>query len=173
MSIFICPGVTKVEKLQSYKWKKSEGEERSTCPFCNSFKLFDDVALEWFYRLRSRDFVPTLLAGASGVVVPEVAHRLRKVLNDVAAIEMNVFDQRAAVLAVKYDMLFFAGRTTALDHDPDRIRRSNRRMRNVRRDKKCFPFPHEMLDDAIAFADAHFDVALELVKIFLRINDVK
>ena len=46
-------------------------------------------------------------------------------------------------------------------------------MRNIWRDEKRFAFPHEMIHDAIAFADAHLDVAFELVKVFLRIDEMK
>ena len=46
-------------------------------------------------------------------------------------------------------------------------------MRNIRRNEKCFPLAHEMIHDPIAFADAHFDVALELVEIFFGIDQVK
>ena len=48
-----------------------------------------------------------------------------------------------------------------------------RRVRHVRRNEERFTFAHEMIDDAVAFADAHFDVALELIKILLRIDQMK
>ena len=46
-------------------------------------------------------------------------------------------------------------------------------MRDVGRNEERLSFTHEMIDDAIAFANTHFDVPLELVKIFFRIDQVK
>jgi hypothetical protein len=40
-------------------------------------------------------------------------------------------------------------------------------MRNIRRNEKRFAFVHDVIDDAIAFANAHFDVAFELIEILL------
>ena len=70
-------------------------------------------------------------------------------------------------------MLLLTGRAAALDDDTQRIRRPDRRVRNIRRNEKCFPLAHEMIHDPIAFADAHFDVALELVEIFFGIDQMK
>src|SRR4029077_13504385 len=56
---------------------------------------------------------------------------------------------------------------------PDRVRRPLRGVRNIWRDEERFPFSDDMVHDAIAFADAHLNVALELVEIFLRIDEMK
>ena len=122
---------------------------------------------------RLLDLRAALLAGAPRVVVPEIEHRLAEVLDDVAAVEIDVFHQRAAIFAVKNDVLVLARRTATFDHHANRVRRAHGRMRNIRRDEECFAFAHEMIDDAVAFADAHFDVALQLVEILLRIDEVK
>ena len=53
---------------------------------------------------------------ASRVVVPEVEHRLTEVLNNVAAVEINVFHQRPTILAVENDVFPFSG-GRRLDHD--------------------------------------------------------
>ena len=46
-------------------------------------------------------------------------------------------------------------------------------MRDVRRNKKRFALAHDVIDNAIAFADAHFDVAFELIKILFGIDQMK
>src|SRR5437870_3323773 len=46
-------------------------------------------------------------------------------------------------------------------------------MRNVWWDEERFPLAHYVIDDAIAFADAYLNVTLELVKVLLRINEMK
>src|SRR5437764_661471 len=46
-------------------------------------------------------------------------------------------------------------------------------MRNIRRDEKRFALAHNMIDNVIAFADSHFDVAFELIEILLRIDEMK
>src|SRR5437773_6116335 len=94
-------------------------------------------------------------------------------LDDIGAVEVNIFDQRPAVLAVEDDVFFLSRRATTLDHDADRVRRSLGRMRNIWRNEKRFAFVHNVIDDAIAFANAHFDVALELIEILLRIDQMK
>ena len=129
--------------------------------------------LKWLGRFRLRHLGSALLAGPSGVVVPKIKHRLAEVLHDVAAIEINVFHERPAILAIKNDMFVLAGRTAALDHHAKRVRRPHRRVRNIWRNEEGFTFTHEMIHDPIAFADAHFDVALQLVEIFFRIDEMK
>src|SRR5437667_11752427 len=91
-------------------------------------------------------------------------------LDDVGAVEIDVFDQRPAVFAVKDHMLMFSGRTASFDHDADGVWWTDGRMRNTRRNEEGFAFAHKVIDDAVAFADAHFDVAFELIKIFFRIE---
>ena len=117
--------------------------------------------------------MPHFLAGPSRVVVPEIEHCLAEVLDDVAAIEIDVFDERAAILAIKNHVLVLARRAATLDHHSDRIGRAHRSMRDVRRDKKGFALPHEVIDDFSTFTGPHFDVALQLIEILLRVDEVK
>src|SRR5450432_608078 len=131
------------------------------------------LGLEWLHRLGLQNLRPALLARASGIVVPEVEHRLTEGLDDVAAVEVDVLDERAAILAVEDNMLVLSGRTAALDHNTERVRRTNRRMRNIWRDEERLPFAHEVIDDPPALADAHFYVALELIEILFRIDEMK
>ena len=60
-----------------------------------------------------------------------------------------------------------------LDYHAQGVRRPHRRVRNLGRNKKCLPLTHEMIDDAIAFANTDLDVPLELVKVLFRIDQVK
>ena len=133
----------------------------------------DVPTLKWFHRLRLRDLRATFLAGAARVVIPEIEHGLAKMLDDVGAVEIDVFDQRPAVFAVKDHMLMFSRRTASFDHDADGVWWTDGRMRNIRRNEEGFAFAHEVINDAVAFADAHFDVAFELIKIFFRIDQMK
>ena len=43
------------------------------------------------YRFGLRHFLPALFARATGVIVPEIKHRLTEVFDDVAAVEVDVF----------------------------------------------------------------------------------
>jgi hypothetical protein len=119
------------------------------------------------------DFFTALFARSPRVVIPEIEHRLAEMLDDVSAVEVNVFHQRAAIFAVKNDMLLFSGRTAALDHHANSVWRPLRRVRDVWRDEKRLAFAHDVIDDAVAFTDSHFDVALQLVEIFFRIDEMK
>jgi hypothetical protein len=94
-------------------------------------------------------------------------------VDDIAAIEVDVLDESAAIVAVKNDVLVLASRTPAFDHDADRIRRPDWRVRDIWRNEKRFALTDEMINDPVAFADAHFDVAFELIKIFLGIDEMK
>ena len=114
-----------------------------------------------------------IFAGAPLIVVPEIEHGLAEMLHDVAAVEIDVFDERTAVIAEKDDVFVFAGRPATFDHDADGIGWTHRCVDDVGRDKEGFALADEMIDDLVTFADADFDVALELVKIFLRIDLVK
>jgi hypothetical protein len=131
------------------------------------------TSLEWLGRFGLRDLRAALLARAARIVIPEVEHRLAEMLHDVAAIEVDVFHHRSAIFAVKDDVLMLSRRTAPLDHHSDRVRRAHGSMRNIRRNEECLPFPNEMIDDAIAFADANFDVAFKLIKILFRIDEMK
>ena len=128
---------------------------------------------EWLDRLRLRNFRPAIFARAPFIVIPKIEHCLAEMLHDVATIEIDIFHERAAVIAIKNDVLVLAGRATPLDHHANCVRRPHRGVRNIRRNKKRLTFAHEMIDDAIAFADAHLDIAFKLVKIFFRIDEMK
>ena len=125
------------------------------------------------HRFRLRNFVPALFTGAPSVVVPEIEHRLAEMFDDVGAIEIDVFDQRAAILAIKNYVFVLAWRTAPLDDYSDSVRRTNRRVWDVWRNEKCFTFADQVVDDLVPFADADFDVAFELIEIFLGIDLVK
>src|SRR6266567_6038856 len=129
--------------------------------------------LKWLYRFRLRNFRAALFARPPRIVVPEVEHCLAEVLNDVAAIEINVFHQRPAIIAIKNDVFSFARRAATLDYHAKRVRRANWSMRDIRRDEKRLAFAYEVIDDPVPLVDAHFDVALELVKILFRIDEMK
>ena len=60
------------------------------------------------------DFLTAVLAGPPRVVVPEVEHRLAEVLDDVPAIEVDVFHERFAIFAIENDVFGFSGRASAL-----------------------------------------------------------
>ena len=129
--------------------------------------------LKWLHWLGLRDFPAAFLARATGIIVPEIEHRLAEMFNDIAAIEIDVFHQLPAIVTIEDDVFVFTRRPATLDHHTNRVRRPDRRVRNIGRNKKRFSFSHEMIDDAITFADAHFDVTFELVKIFLRIDQME
>ena len=124
-------------------------------------------------RLGLRDFGAAVFAGAPGIVFPEIEHGLAEVFNDVAAVKIDVLDERAAFLAVKDDVLMFAGWSPALYHNADGVRRTHGGVRHIGRDEEGFTFADEMINDPVAFADAHFNVALELIEVLLRINEMK
>ena len=46
-------------------------------------------------------------------------------------------------------------------------------MGNVRRNEEGLALAHRIIDDLFPFADPDFDLALELIKIFFRIDQVK
>ena len=119
-----------------------------------------DTTSEGLHRLRLRHFRSAFLAGATRIVVPEIEHRLTEMLNDIRAVKINVFHQGAAIVAIENDVFVLARRAATLDYDADRVRRPHRRMRNIRRDKERLTFADDVVDDAVAFANAHFDVAL-------------
>ena len=47
--------------------------------------------LQRFHRLRFFDLRAALIAGTPLIVIPEIEHGLAEVLNDICAVEMNVF----------------------------------------------------------------------------------
>jgi hypothetical protein len=131
------------------------------------------TALELLYRLRLRHLGSALFARAALIVIPEIEHRLTEVLDNVAAIEINVFYEGATILAVENNVFMFSRRTAALDDNANRVGWTDRSVGHIRWNEKCFSFAHQMIHDSIAFADAHFDVALQLVKILFRIDQMK
>src|SRR5207253_11178479 len=60
-----------------------------------------------------------------------------------------------------------------LDYHSQSVRRTDRRVRNVRQNEERLPLTHEMVNNAVAFPNTHLNVPLELVKIFFRINQMK
>ena len=46
-------------------------------------------------------------------------------------------------------------------------------MRNIWRDKEGFALSDNVVDDPIAFANAHLNITLKLVKVLLRIHQMK
>lgn len=120
---------------------------------------YERGSLERLHRLGLGDFMAALLAGAAGVVGPEIEHRLAKSLHDVGTIEIDVLDQRLAFLAIEDDVLVFPRRAAALHDEAERVGRADGSVYGIRRDEERFALAHEMIDDVLAFADAHFDVA--------------
>src|SRR5438874_1745700 len=131
------------------------------------------VTAERPHRLWLRNLRAALFAGTTRIVIPEIKHRLGKMLDDVAAIEIDVLDQRTAVFAIENDVFVFFRRTPSLDHDTDGVRRTDGRVRNVGWNEKSFSFAYEVIDNLVPFPNPDFDVAFELIKIFLGIDFVK
>src|SRR4029077_14302304 len=121
-------------------------------------------ALQGFHWRRFLDFLAALLAGTAHIVIPEIEHRLTEMLNNVCAVEMDVFHQCSAIVAVKNNVLFFSWRPAPSNPDPNSLRRPWRRVRHIRRDKECFAFSDNVVHDTVAFANAHLDVAFSLVE---------
>ena len=74
------------------------------------------TVLQRLYRLRFFHFLAALFASPTLVIAPEFEHCLAKMVDDVFAIEVDVFNQRSAIFAVENDMLFFTRRTAPLHH---------------------------------------------------------
>jgi phosphatidylserine decarboxylase len=53
---------------------------------------FHRNALQVAHWRRFFDFFTAFLAGTARVILPELEHRLTEVLNDIGAIEMDIFD---------------------------------------------------------------------------------
>src|SRR5437016_14376608 len=70
-------------------------------------------------------------------------------------------------------MLVLARWPATLDNDSQSVRRTDRRVRNVRRNEERLPLTHEMVNYVVAFPNTHFNVPLELVEIFFRIDQMK
>ncbi|MEY2491140.1 MAG: hypothetical protein QOH24_91 [Verrucomicrobiota bacterium] len=129
--------------------------------------------LEWLYRSGLLNLFPAVFARPTRVIIPEVDHGLAEMLYDISAIEVNVFHQRTAIVAIKNNMLLFSGRAPALDHYTKRVWRPLRGMRDIRWNKERFTLPNDMIDDPLAFTNAHPDVSLKLVEVLFRIDQMK
>src|SRR5256885_6437626 len=92
-------------------------------------------ALQRLYRLRFFHFFTALLADPTRIVAPEFEHYLAKMVDDVFAIEVDVFHQCSTIFAVKNDVLFFTGRTTSLYNQTNRVWRALARVRHIRRNE--------------------------------------
>ena len=57
----------------------------------SSRPAFHRNALKGMHFLRFFDLFAALFTGTTRVIIPEIEHRLTEMLNDVRAIEMNVF----------------------------------------------------------------------------------
>ena len=67
-------------------------------------------ALQRLYRLRFFHFLTALLAGPARIVAPEFEHCLAKMVDDVFAIEVDVFHQCSTIFTVENDVLLFTRR---------------------------------------------------------------
>src|SRR5947207_9534541 len=70
-------------------------------------------------------------------------------------------------------MVVLARRPATLDYHSQSVRRTYWRVRNVRRNEERLPLTHEMVNNAVAFTNSHFNIPLELVKIFFRIDQME
>src|SRR5215469_17475510 len=82
------------------------------------------LMLQRLYRLRFFHFLAALFASPARVIAPEFEHCLAKMVDDVFAIEVDVFHQRATIFAVENDVLFFTRRATPLYNNSNRIWRA-------------------------------------------------
>src|SRR6266516_220737 len=129
--------------------------------------------LQRFHRLRLFHLFAAFLACPARIIVPEIEHCLTEMLDDIRAVEVDVFHQCSAVFAVENDVLFLSRRPASLDHDSDRVRRALWGMRHTRWNEERLTLAHDVINNSIHLADAHFDVALELVEILFRIDQMK
>src|SRR5262249_15162078 len=118
-------------------------------------------------------FLTTFLAGPPRIIAPEFEHCLAKMVDDVFAIEVNVFHQCSTVFTVENYMLLFTGRTAPLYNQPNRVWRALGRVRHIGRNEKRFALADNVVNDAVAFADTHFNVPFELIEVLLRINEME
>ena len=82
--------VTKVAKLQGYNGAATHRVNHFN--FVTFVTLLTmELLLERLYRFGLRDFFAAVFAGAPRIIVPKIEHRLTKVFNDVAAVEIDVF----------------------------------------------------------------------------------
>jgi hypothetical protein len=130
-------------------------------------------ALQRLYRLRFFHFLTALLAGPARIIAPEFEHCLAKMVDDVFAIEVDVFHQCSTIFAVEDDVFFFARRPAPLHNQANGVWRSLGRVRHIRRNEERFALVDNVINDAVAFADTHLNVAFELIKVLFRISEMK
>src|SRR6476660_3620518 len=130
-------------------------------------------ALQRLYRLRFFHFFTALPAGPARIVAPEFEHCLAKMVDDVFAIEVDVFHRCSTIFTVKDDVLLFTRRTTPLYNQPNRVWRALGRVRHIRRNEKRFALADNVIDDAVAVADTHLNIPFELIEVLFRINEMK
>jgi hypothetical protein len=118
-------------------------------------------------------FLTALFAGPARIIAPEFEHCLAKMVDDVFAIEVDVFHQCSTIFAVEDDVLLFTRRPAPLHNQANGVWRSLGRVRHIRRNEKRFALADNVINDAIPFADTHLNVAFELIEILFRINEVK
>ena len=131
------------------------------------------LQLKRLYRFRLLDFLAAVFAGPPRIVIPKLEHSLAKMLDDIGTIEVNILHERSTVITVEDNMLLLSRWTAALDHHADGVWRPLRGVRDIWRDEERLTFAHDVIDNAVALANAHFDVALQLVEIFFRIDEMK
>src|SRR6516162_8683142 len=131
------------------------------------------IALKRLYRLRFFHLLTAIFASPASVIAPEFEHCLAKMIDDVFAVEVNVFDQRPAIFAVENDMLFFTRRPTPLYDQSNRVWRALGRVRHIGRNEECFALANNVINNRVAFADTHLNVTFELIEILFRINQME
>src|SRR5207247_6725553 len=129
--------------------------------------------LQRIHRLRLFHLFAAFLACPARIIVPEIKHCLTEMLDDIRAVEVDVFHQCSAVFAVENDVLLYSWRAAPLDHYPNRVGRALRRMRHIWRNEERLSLTHDVINNAITLADADFDVALELIEVLFRIHQMK
>src|SRR5438045_6622605 len=106
------------------------------------------LSSEWLDWLGLGDFRAAVFAGAPGIVVPEIEHGLAEVIDDIGAVEIDVFNKSAAILAIKNDVFVLARRPAAFDHDSDRIGWADGCVGDVRRNEEGLTLTDEVINDA-------------------------
>jgi hypothetical protein len=94
-------------------------------------------------------------------------------VDDVFAIEVDVFHQLSTIFTVENDVLLFTRRTAPLHNQANSVWRTLGRVRHIRRNEKRFALADNVINDAIPFADTHLNVACELIEVLFRINQMK
>ena len=131
------------------------------------------LQLKRLYGFGLFDLLTAVPTGAARVIIPELKHRLAKMLDDICAVEVDVLYERSTIITIEDNVLFLSRRPPAFHHDADRFRRPLRRVRYIGWNEESFPFMNDMVHDRVPLPDTHLDVAFELIEILLRIDDVK